>query len=240
MKPMFLSGVENFAAAEPYASMFNGMRGAGIPIPQIMHLIAFKPGRTRHLNQFTQDVMRGPGPLPTWQRELIAAFTSKLNQCLFWIGSHAAVAAELHGDRALIQSILDDLDSAPISAKDRALYQFIRKMVHDSTSITQEDADTARAAGWSDEPLYDAITVCSLFQFYNNWIDATGVADMPAFAYEMSGRRLATQGYASSELPRKVRGKSVKRATKSKKATRAKKAKAKAATSKRSRRTKRR
>jgi hypothetical protein len=70
-------------------------------------------------------------------------------------------------------------------------------MVHDSTSITQEDADAARGAGWSDEALYDAITVCSLFQFYNNWIDATGVADMPALGYEMSGRRLATQGYAS-------------------------------------------
>jgi hypothetical protein len=38
--------------------------------------------------------------------------------------------------------------------------------------------------------------VCALFQFYNAWIDATGVRDMPAFAYEMSGQRLATQGYA--------------------------------------------
>ena len=75
-------------------------------------------------------------------------------------------------------------------------------MVADSTSITKEDAGVARAAGWSDEALYDAITVCSLFQFYNSWIDATGVADMPAFAYEMSGKRLAIQGYASSHLPR--------------------------------------
>ena len=71
-------------------------------------------------------------------------------------------------------------------------------MVEDSTSIGQSDADAVRKAGWSDEALYDAITVCSLFQFYNNWIDATGVSDMPAMAYEMSGQRLATQGYASA------------------------------------------
>ncbi len=71
-------------------------------------------------------------------------------------------------------------------------------MVADSTSIDQDDVDRARKAGWSDEALYDAITVCSLFQFYNNWVDATGVGDMPAMAYEMSGHRLATQGYASS------------------------------------------
>ena len=83
MKPMYLSGVESFDAAEPYASRFIGMRGAGVPVPLIMHLFAFKPERTQHLSLFTQGVMRGPSPLPPWQRELIAAFTSKLNQCLF-------------------------------------------------------------------------------------------------------------------------------------------------------------
>jgi hypothetical protein len=76
-------------------------------------------------------------------------------------------------------------------------------MVHDSTSIGQGDVDTARKAGWSDEALYDAITVCSLFQFYNNWIDATGVGDMPAMGYQMSGQRLATQGYASAPAANK-------------------------------------
>ena len=68
--------------------------------------------------------------------------------------------------------------------------------MHDSTAIRQADVDEARRAGWSDEALYDAITVCALFQFYNTWIDATGVDDMPPAAYEMSGQRLATQGYA--------------------------------------------
>lgn len=74
-------------------------------------------------------------------------------------------------------------------------------MVDDSTSIGQDDVDRAKQAGWSDAALYDAITVCALFQFYNNWIDATGVSDMPAFGYEMSGKRLATQGYFQPAPP---------------------------------------
>ena len=57
--------------------------------------------------------------------------------------------------------------------------------------------DAVREAGWSEEALYDAITVCALFKFYNTWIDATGVQDMPAEAYAMSGHRLATKGYVS-------------------------------------------
>jgi alkylhydroperoxidase family enzyme len=87
------------------------------------------------------------------------------------------------------------VETAPVSEKDRALYRFVKTMVHDSLSIGHADADAVRAAGWSDEALYDAITVVSLFQFYNAWIDATGVDDMPAMGYEISGKRLATQGY---------------------------------------------
>ncbi|MFN2563972.1 MAG: peroxidase [Gemmatimonadaceae bacterium] len=94
-----------------------------------------------------------------------------------------------------MQAVLDDYTTAPISGKERALFAFLAKMIDDSTSIRHADADAVRAAGWSDEALYDAITVCALFQFYNNWVDATGVSDMPAFAYEMSGKRLATMGY---------------------------------------------
>lgn len=94
-----------------------------------------------------------------------------------------------------MQSVLEDYTTAPISERERALFAFLAKGIADSTSIGQADVDRARAAGWSDEALYDAITVCSLFQFYNTWIDMTGVSDMPAFAYQMSGQRLATRGY---------------------------------------------
>lgn len=97
--------------------------------------------------------------------------------------------------------MLANVDTAPISEKDRALYSFIRKTVHDSLSIKQPDVDRVRAAGWSDSAIYDAITVCALFQFYNTWIDATGVHDLPAVGYEMSGIRLATDGYAPADTP---------------------------------------
>jgi len=100
--------------------------------------------------------------------------------------------------------VLEDFRTAPIGEREKVLFAFIEKMNRESNRLQVEDLDEARAAGWSDEALYDAITVCALFNFYNKWIDATGVADMPAFAYQMSGQRLATQGYASDggESPR--------------------------------------
>jgi alkylhydroperoxidase family enzyme len=83
MHPMFLAEVEQDRPGGSYARTIDELRTAGLPVPQIMHLFAYKPGRTEHLSRFTHEVMRGPSPLPPGFRELIAAFTSRRNQCLF-------------------------------------------------------------------------------------------------------------------------------------------------------------
>jgi hypothetical protein len=75
------------------------------------------------------------------------------------------------------------------------LIAFLEKMNQQSNRVTKTDIDALKAAGWTDEAIYDAITVGALFRFYNTWIDATGVHDMPPAAYLVSGKRLATQGY---------------------------------------------
>ena len=83
MEQMYLPEVEGHEGDGPWADAVRQMRGAGIPVPQIMHLFAFKTDRTQHLARFTQGVMRGSSPLSAGQRELIAAFTSQRNDCLF-------------------------------------------------------------------------------------------------------------------------------------------------------------
>ena len=56
------------------------------------------------------------------------------------------------------------------------------------------------AAGWDDQAIYDAVTVCSLFNFFNRWIDATGVAAMSDEAHRMAGRRMAQAGYVRTPM----------------------------------------
>ena len=91
--------------------------------------------------------------------------------------------------------MLADHRSAPIDEAHRALFTFVEKMNRQSTSIGQADVDALKSHGWSEEAIYDAITVCALFRFYNAWIDAAGVRDLPAEAYAMSATRMAAQGY---------------------------------------------
>jgi uncharacterized peroxidase-related enzyme len=101
----------------------------------------------------------------------------------------------LLGDRSLVDAVLEDYRTAPVDDRTKALFAFIEKMNERSNQIQRDDIDHLKQAGWTEEAIYDAITVCALFRFYNAWVDATGVHDLPAAAYAVSGKRMAEQGY---------------------------------------------
>ena len=94
--------------------------------------------------------------------------------------------------------MLTDVEASGLDERHKSLFRFIDKVNRDSARIRPADLDDARAAGWSDEALYFAITVCALFNFYNRWIDATGVHAMSDEAHRQGGKRMAVQGYARS------------------------------------------
>ena len=109
--------------------------------------------------------------------------------------SHAAVAAVLLGSEELVEQVLCDIDSSPLTDAEKLLLHFLDKVNHDSPSISPADIAPLHAAGWTDEQLWYAISVCALFNFYNRWIDATGVHAMSEIAHRAGGKRSALHGY---------------------------------------------
>jgi uncharacterized peroxidase-related enzyme len=101
----------------------------------------------------------------------------------------------LLGDEQLVRAVLEDPRSALIPEAEKALFAFLDKLNHHPAEVGREDIDAVKAAGWTDEAIYDATTVCALFNFYNRWIDGTGVQGLPAALYRFSGQRLAASGY---------------------------------------------
>jgi alkylhydroperoxidase family enzyme len=91
--------------------------------------------------------------------------------------------------------VLRDLESSSLEEKEKALFRFIDKVNHDSPRITPKDMQPLYAVGWSDEVIYFAITVCALFNFYNRWIDSTGVHALSDEAHREGGKRSAVHGY---------------------------------------------
>jgi alkylhydroperoxidase family enzyme len=108
---------------------------------------------------------------------------------------HAAVAAELLGNEDLVWCAIRDLENCALSEKEKALLRFVGKVNHQSPAICVENMQPLYALGWTDEAIYSAITVCALFNFYNRWIDATGVHPMSDEAHRRFGEGTAHNGY---------------------------------------------
>ena len=87
------------------------------------------------------------------------------------------------------------MENSGLEEKEKALFRFIGKVNHDSPRITADDMQPLYAVGWTDEAIYFAITVCALFNFYNRWIDASGVHALSDESHREGGKRTATHGY---------------------------------------------
>jgi len=92
--------------------------------------------------------------------------------------------------------VLEDLESSALSEKDKALLRFVERVNHHSPEMTAADMQPLYAVGWDDDAAYFAITVCALFNFYNRWIDASGVHALSEEAHRQGGKRTALNGYS--------------------------------------------
>ena len=97
--------------------------------------------------------------------------------------------------KELVRGVLEDLETSAFDEKHKALFRFVDKVNHDSPRIAAEDMIPLRALGWDDEAIYFAITVCALFNFYNRWIDASGVHALSDETHRQGGQRSAKMGY---------------------------------------------
>jgi alkylhydroperoxidase family enzyme len=102
------------------------------------------------------------------------------------------------GSEELVWGVLRDLESSGLDEKHKALFRFVDKVNRDSPRITEADMRPLYETGWDDEAIYFAITVCALFNFYNRWIDASGVHALSEEAHREGGRRTAQHGYSRS------------------------------------------
>ena len=130
-------------------------------------------------------------------RELIAAFTSPATTARFERSITPQLRRNLLGSEELVWGVLRDLETSALPEKEKALFRFVAKVNHESPKITAGRHEAAlHAAGWTDEAIYYAITVCALFNFYNRWIDAAGVHAMSEEAH----RSVSERGRQSTDI----------------------------------------
>ena len=192
---LFLEEVENNPQPSPYADLIAAAKASGTEYWRIWNLLAFRPKASLHLARFSQEIMHEDAPISTALRELIAAYTSSLNECEFCMKAHAAVAAHLYGDEALVWSAIRNPEESALPEAEKAMLRFVRQVALASSSVRPADIEELHGAGWDDTSIFYAIAACALFNFYNRFVSANGVRPVSDEAFRRFGARMAEEGY---------------------------------------------
>lgn len=139
--------------------------------------------------------MRSASPLSIAERVLIAAYVSGLNACTYCHGIHSITAEACGNEEGTLRALFEDIKSAPIDSKMKPILAYVQKLTRLPTRRTKADARAVYDAGWNDQALYDAISVCALFNFMNRFVEGIGIVTDQEY-FKLSGTRLSQGGYA--------------------------------------------
>jgi uncharacterized peroxidase-related enzyme len=171
-------------------------------LPGISGGFAFRPETANPMRELAHILLHEPGSLAPGERELIATYVSSQNDCYFCQTSHGAAAAAHLGGGEIVQMVKTDFQSAPITAKLKALLAIAGKVQQGGKRVTPEDVALARSQGATDLEIHDTVLIAAAFCMYNRYVDglATWQPEDPA-SYRPMGKRMAHEGYVHAPQP---------------------------------------
>jgi uncharacterized peroxidase-related enzyme len=169
-------------------------------LPGITGLLDYRKDTALPIRQLTQLLLRGESTLTEGERELIATVVSQGNECRFCTAAHTAAAAILLNNESTVASVKNDIDTAPVSNKMKALLKIAKATGKNGKLVTEQMVADARAEGATDRELHDTVLIAGLFSLYNRYVDglASVTPTEPEF-YDRLGTILKDKGYLPSE-----------------------------------------
>jgi uncharacterized peroxidase-related enzyme len=173
-------------------------------VPGIRSLALFRPETGKPLYDLAQVLLRGPSPLTEAERELIAAYVSHRNNCVFCTSSHAAAARCLYREQKdIVDDVLQDMQKSDVSAKMKTLLNIAGKVQISGNEVTPEDVAAARALGADDREIHDTVLIAASFSMFNRYVDGLATfTPTDEVTYEEMGKRMAT-GYVLPQQQQK-------------------------------------
>jgi uncharacterized peroxidase-related enzyme len=164
--------------------------------PGIVSLLYYKSSTGKALSKLAHTLLKGPSPLTSGERELIASYVSKLNECKFCCNSHSAAAAHHLNSMPLVEQVIADPVNAPVSSKMKALLVIAGEVQKSGTRVLPRHIEEAKKNGATDEEIHDAVLVAAAFCMYNRYVDGLGTHEPEKFEdYDEWGQRLSSKGY---------------------------------------------
>jgi uncharacterized peroxidase-related enzyme len=166
---------------------------SGHPVVDAVKLALYRPGFYGG-GPLTHEAMRGQSDWSIGDRELIAAYVSKANECPFCVSAHRATSSMWYGDETKVAGTLADLDTAPIDERLRATLRMLGKLTQQN-SIAPQDIRAVLDASVSPQQIKDALAVSLAFNITDRLANAFGFAVASPEAMNAGARHLLKRGY---------------------------------------------
>lgn len=165
-------------------------------LPGITGLLEYSRDTASPIRELTQILLRGPSSLTEGERELIATIVSYRNECRFCMNAHTAAADILLGESNTSAKVKQDIATAPVSDKLKALLVIAAQVQESGKSVTEASVQKAKDAGATDIEIHDTVLIAALFCLYNRYVDglSTVTPSDPSF-YKSLAERLKNNGY---------------------------------------------
>ncbi|WP_280352427.1 carboxymuconolactone decarboxylase family protein [Nocardia abscessus] len=168
---------------------------SGQPVPDAAKLVFYRPDfYGARAKKFTHEAMRGRSTWSVADRELMAAFVSKVNGCTFCVDAHTATAGQAYQDGAKVRAVLADVESAPIEDGLRATLRMLGKLTREGM-VGVEDMREVLSAGVTRRQVEDALAVCAAFNPTDRLADAFGFELLSPAGFEAGAEYLLKRGY---------------------------------------------
>jgi uncharacterized peroxidase-related enzyme len=82
-------------------------------------------------------------------------------------------------DKELVDALERDYTTAPITAQERVMLDYVVQLTNDATRIGKGDHAKLREAGFDDQAILQMTLIASWFNYINRVADALGVGREP-------------------------------------------------------------
>ena len=151
----------------------------------------------RHWAEMGQLLINGPSPLTPGEREMIQALVAGSIDCQYAYVAHTAAAVARGIEPGVVEKLVADVASAPVSAKLKPLLAYVKKLAANPHTISQADADAIFAAGWDDRAFHDAVALTARMTFMSRIIFGHGFVPMTPERAKTSAEHRAKVGYVA-------------------------------------------
>jgi AhpD family alkylhydroperoxidase len=148
-----------------------------------------------HWAEMGQALINGPSPLTPGEREMIQGFVAGLINCQFAYVAHSAAAVARGIEPGVVEKLVANVDTAPVSAKLKPLLALVKKLVLQPTELSQSDADAVFAAGWDEAAYHSAVAVTARMTFMSKIVHGHGFIPMSAERAKANAEHRAKAGY---------------------------------------------